>query len=137
MFTNALGCYRGNVLRAIAPVAGMPPNAYGRGTVTCDGSVAAWIAHGENDATVDYTTGGIASRDFWLGQNGCSTTTVQDSTTPACVDYQGCRTGLPVIWCVHDQGHNWPNASYGCDGGVCFDAGPAIWSFFASLGPEG
>ncbi len=137
MMTNALGCYRGDVLRAIAPVAGMPPNAYGRGTVSCNGSVGAWIAHGENDTTVDYTTGGIASRDFWLAQNGCTTTTVQDPTTPACVDYQGCRAGLPVIWCVHDQGHNWPNTRYGCDGGVCFDAGPAIWSFFASLGPEG
>jgi polyhydroxybutyrate depolymerase len=137
MATNALGCYRGDVIRAIAPVAGMPPNSYGRGTVTCTGSVAAWIAHGENDATVDYTTGGIASRDFWIGQNGCSTNTAQDSTTPACVDYQGCRTGLPVIWCVHDEGHNWPNTSFGCDGGVCFDAGPAIWSFFSSLGPEG
>jgi hypothetical protein len=38
--------------------------------------------------------------------------------------------------CVHDQGHNWPNTGYGCDGGVCFDAGPAIWSFFSKLQPE-
>jgi polyhydroxybutyrate depolymerase len=131
--SNALGCYRGNVIRAIAPVAGMPPNAYG-GTVTCSGNVAAWIAHGDNDATVDFTRGGIASRDFWIAQNGCSTTTVTDPTTPnACVDYQGCRPDLPVIWCVHNEGHNWPNTGYGCDGGVCFNAGPAIWTFFASF----
>jgi poly(3-hydroxybutyrate) depolymerase len=131
MATNALGCYRGDVIRAIAPVAGMPPRSYGGGTVTCTGNVAAWIAHGENDATVDYTTGGIATRDFWIARNGCATTSVQDSTVPACVNYQNCSPDLPVVWCVHTQGHDWPNTR--CDGGVCFDGGTAIWNFFASF----
>ncbi len=131
MFTNALGCYRGDPLRAIAPVAGGPPG-YGR-QVTCTGQVAAWIAHGQNDPTVQFSQG-VASRDFWIGRNGCSTTeTVTWDPQPACVAYQGCQADLPVIWCVHDEGHNWPNTRYGCDGGVCFDAGPAIWSFFASF----
>jgi polyhydroxybutyrate depolymerase len=129
MFTNDLGCYRGDVLRAIAPVAGMPP--FGR-NVTCAGNVAAWIIHGENDPSVDYTTGGIASRDFWIGRNGCSTDAV--ATSPAgCVEYQDCQPDLPVGWCVHTEGHNWPTANAtGCsDGGVCFDAGPSIMAFFA------
>jgi poly(3-hydroxybutyrate) depolymerase len=132
MATNALGCYRGDVIRAIAPVAGMPPRSYGSGTVTCAGNVGAWIAHGENDTTVDYTTGGIATRDFWIARNGCSTNTVPDSTVPACVVYQNCSPDLPVVWCVHTQGHNWPSGT-NCDGGVCFNAGPAIWAFFASF----
>jgi poly(3-hydroxybutyrate) depolymerase len=134
MFTNALGCFRGDVLRAIAPVAGMPPSAYGRGSVTCAGNVGAWIAHGQNDPTVNYTTGGIATRDFWIGKNGCSTTTAPVAVNPAgCVEYQGCQSDLPVVWCVHDEGHNWPTANAtGCsDGGACFDAGPGIVAFFA------
>ena len=81
-FTNALGCYRGDTLRAIAPVAGMPPNSYGRGTVTGVGHAGAWIAHGENDTTVDSTAGGIASRDFRIGQNGRSPTVTPVATTP-------------------------------------------------------
>lgn len=130
MFTNNLACHRGDILRAIAPVAGMPP--FGR-NVTCAGNVAAWVIHGENDATVDFTSGGIGTRDFWIGKNGCSTTLEPVATSPAgCVEYQGCQPDLPVAWCVHTQGHNWPTASgSGCgDGGVCFDAGAAIWTFF-------
>ena len=44
-FTNLLGCCRGDVLRAIAPVAGGPPSA-----ATCAGQVGAWVAHASNDA---------------------------------------------------------------------------------------
>jgi poly(3-hydroxybutyrate) depolymerase len=130
--TNAIGCYRGDIIRAIAPVAGMPPG-FGVGTVTCAGNVGAFIVHGNNDTTVDFTRGGIATRDFWLARNGCSTDTVPDPTTPnACVDYQGCQPDLPVIWCVHTQGHNWPNTT-NCDGGICLNTGSAIWGFFASF----
>jgi poly(3-hydroxybutyrate) depolymerase len=119
MMTNALGCYRSNVLRGIAPVAGMPP--FGR--PTCTGAVAAWISHGDNDATVDFTTGGVASRDLWIGLNGCSTTIAPEATAPSpCVAYQGCSSGHPVNWCVHQDDHNWPSF-----------AGAGIWAFFNSL----
>ena len=130
MFTNALGWSRGDTLRAIGPVAGMPPNAYGRGTATGVGHVGARIAHGENDTSVDSTTGGIASPYFRIGQNGCSPTVTPIATTPTgCVEYQDCQPDLPVAFCVHHEGHNWPNPRCGCDGGVCFDAGSAIWPF--------
>jgi hypothetical protein len=48
------------------------------------------------------------------------------------VEYQDCQPDLPVAWCVHTQGHNWPTANgTGCsDGGVCFDGGAAITAFF-------
>jgi len=127
-FTNVLGCYRGDVLRAIAPVAGGPPSA-----ATCAGHVGAWVAHASNDDLVDFTTGGIATRDFWISRNGCSTTLAPVAVDPSdCVEYQGCLPDLPVVWCVHTEGHNWPTSMANCrDGGVCFDAGPAVWAFFA------
>jgi poly(3-hydroxybutyrate) depolymerase len=119
MMTNTLGCFRGNVLRGIAPVAGMPP--FGR--ATCTGAVAAWIAHGDNDATVDFTTGGIASRDFWIKADSCSATTDPVAVDPSpCVAYQGCSDGHPVHWCVHQSNHNWPSF-----------AAAGIWSFFNAL----
>lgn len=119
MMTNALGCYRGDVLRAIAPVAGSPPNT--RGGSSCAGEVAVWLAHGENDTTVNYMTSGIPSRDFWLMRNGCMMTS--QATTPApCVAYDGCRDELPVHWCVHQNAHDWPSF-----------AGAGIWAFFSSF----
>ena len=131
-FTNALGCYRGDVLRAIAPVAGGPPNSSDSSPVTCTGKVGAWIAHASNDDTVDFTTGGIATRDFWIARNGCSTTLAPVAVSPAdCVEYQGCQPDLPVVWCVYTEGHSGPSMANCLDGGVCFDAGPAVWAFFA------
>jgi poly(3-hydroxybutyrate) depolymerase len=132
-FTNILGCYRGDVLRATAPVAGMPPSAYGRGTVTCSGKVAALIIHGSNDPTVDYTRGGIGGRDFWTAQNGCSTSDPVEIAPPGCLEYQNCQPDLPVVFCTHTEQHNWPTANAaGCsDGGVCFDAASVIWTFFS------
>lgn len=119
MMTNALGCFRGNVLRGVAPVAGMPP--FGR--TTCTGAVAAWIAHGENDGTVDFTDGGIASRDFWIEQDGCSSELEPAAVEPSpCVAYQNCSDGHPVHWCVHQNDHNWPNF-----------AAAGIWAFFNGL----
>jgi poly(3-hydroxybutyrate) depolymerase len=126
-FTNLLGCCRGDVLRAIAPVAGgLPP------LDTCAGHVGAWVAHAANDGLVDFTTGGVATRDFWASRNGCSTTLAPVVTSPSeCVEYQGCLPDLPVVWCVHTEGHAWPSMANCYDGGVCFDAGPAVWAFFA------
>lgn len=80
--------------------------------------------------TVDFTQGGIAARDFWLGRNGCSTNT-QPSSSGGCVDYTGCQPDLPVAWCVHNQGHDFPNGR--CDASACVNAGSAIWSFFKSF----
>jgi hypothetical protein len=36
-----------------------------------------------------------------------------------------------VVFCVHNEGHSWPSMANCLDGGVCFDAGPAVWAFFA------
>jgi poly(3-hydroxybutyrate) depolymerase len=114
-FTNMLGCQRGEVLRAIAPVSAGGPFG-GR----CSGDVAVWLAHAENDETVAFQNG-EQSRDRWLEANGCSDTTVASEPAP-CVEYAGCAEGTPVRWCVYGDGHAWP------------EFGPVgIWSFFGAL----
>jgi poly(3-hydroxybutyrate) depolymerase len=132
MMTNTLGCTYGDVLRAIAPASGTPP---GGGRATCTGKVGAIVAHGENDPTVPFSSG-EASRDFWIKQNGCTTETKTWAPEPACVEYQGCQPDLPVVWCVHGEGHAWPvltGRDCNPDAGVCFDFGSAVWAFFSSF----
>jgi polyhydroxybutyrate depolymerase len=113
--TNTLGCSRGDVLRAIAPVSGGGPY-----TPTCQGSVAAWLAHGSADTTVTIDVG-IASRDHWVKANGCAATTTAVAPAP-CAAYAGCKTDLPVVWCEHTGGHDWPSF-----------AAAGIWNFLASF----
>lgn len=130
MLVNDLGCYYGGMLRAIAPASGMPPSVQGR--TGCTDKVAAMVMHGQNDSTFSQ---GQATRDFWIKQNGCNSQTETWSPEPACIEYGGCQSDLPVVWCVHDGGHAWPSLSFGCDadGGICFDGGSAIWAFFSSF----
>lgn len=112
--SNRLGCQRGDVLAGIGPVAGGGPY-----DGTCDGPVPAIIVHGDPDPVVAYATG-VASRDRWLNENGCSpsTTSVGDGG----VEYTDCSSGAHVQWWVHDQGHSWPDF-----------AEQVIWAFFSEL----
>ncbi|GEM_PF-1590838 len=116
--SNALGCFRGDVLRGIAPVASGGP--FG----ACVGPMAAWITHGTKDERVNISLG-EATRDYWADANGCSTTTMTTDPEP-CIAYRDCGAGTPVIWCQHEEtalmGHGWPS----------FIAQGA-WNFFASL----
>jgi poly(3-hydroxybutyrate) depolymerase len=117
--SNTIGCARPDRVRAIAPVAGGGP--YG---VCGAGPVAAWLTHGETDETVPFAEG-EASRDHWLQTNGCAQT--HTPTDPAaCVTYDGCPDGYPVVWCPHQEpalgGHGWPSF-----------ASAAIWTFFAQF----
>ncbi len=128
--TNTLGCYRGDVLRAIAPVeGGGPPSMLER---ACTTKVAAMVVHGRNDPVVPFALG-QAARDYLLAQNGCTLQTAAWPPEPACAAYQGCQSDLPLIWCVHDEGQAWPNLTSDCTGGTCMDAGPLIWAFFSSF----
>lgn len=113
-FTNRLGCARGNVLRAIAPVSGGPPSG------TCQGEVGAFVVHGTNDPTVLFPQG-EATHAWWTRANACAATTMPVDPSP-CVAHDGCRPDQPVVWCVHQDMHNWPSF-----------AGAGIWSFFASF----
>ncbi len=114
-FSNSLGCQRGDVLRAIAPVSGGGP--FGR--PTCRGEVAVFLAHGTADPTVPFATG-QASRDYWATRNGCDTGSTTGAPPSPCVAY-AC-TGQPEWWCEHGGEHEWPAF-----------APAAIWAFFSGL----
>ena len=117
--SNSLGCVRGDVFRAVAPVAG------GSGGTGCVGQVAAWMAHNPADGTVPMALGEVA-RGRWLEANGCGEDTEPVDPEP-CVDYVGCDEGYEVVWCQHDEegpivgAHTWPSF-----------AGAAIWDFFVA-----
>jgi len=130
VLTNVLGCLHGDVIRAIAPVEGTAP-AMARDA--CTGKVGAIIVHGQNDPLFPIAQG-QATRDFFLAQNECSNQTATWAAEPgACVEYPKCQSD-PVVWCVHDEAHAWPVLSGAdCHGGICFDAGAAIWAFFSSF----
>lgn len=120
VMSNEVGCYVGDVVRAIGPIAGAGPGfgAWGGGGPQCVGQVASILVHGTADETVTLDNG-EASRDHWLEANGCSTTTQPAEPTEYCVQYDGCQSDYPVVWCVHDGGHTIPDWSP-----------QAIWDFF-------
>jgi poly(3-hydroxybutyrate) depolymerase len=112
--TNSIGCRRRSVVRAIAPQSGEGPLL-----TPCDGPIAAIIIHGKNDAYID----GDVSRDYWGEAAGCN----MGSTTPAgfnpvCSVYSGCEAGAPLVYCLHDGGHELWSA-----------APQAMFDFFESL----
>jgi poly(3-hydroxybutyrate) depolymerase len=97
-------------------------------TEGCTGKPAALVIHGIDDPHVTFASG-EAARNFYVGRNGCSTTTLPDlaamhadiranrdsmQETHGCVDYQACDSGSPVRWCEHSYGgydnstHGWP-----------------------------
>jgi poly(3-hydroxybutyrate) depolymerase len=117
IMANTLGCERAGVVRGIAPVAGLLAGF----NSACGGSVASWFAHGNPDTVVAYELG-ILARDRVLEVNGCALDSAE-ATAPLeyCVKYD-CDAGFPVVWCEHDQNHNWPSF-----------ATSSIKSFFDSL----
>ncbi len=111
-----LGCKRGAALRAVAPVA---PGGGARVLESCTGDVAEWTGVGNQDA--DHQVATLSVRDHYVTANGCMTT--KTATTPAgCSAYNGCRTGLPVVFCTYDLGHAWPTF-----------ASAGVWGFFNAL----
>ena len=116
-FVHTLGCKRGNVLRAIAPVAGSLLDHN-----DCIGQVAVMQIHGKNDSTVPL--GMIKpSRDYWVAINSCTKSETHDGVDPSCVAYDDCDPQFPVQYCEHGGGHEWPD----------YFASTAMWSFFKSL----
>lgn len=118
MMSNTVGCSMGGIFRAIAPMGGSGPGGFGASP--CMGQVAAMVIHGVMDMAMG-TSGGKASRDYWVKANHCTADTVPVDPAP-CVAYQGCDAGFPVIWCEWNGGHTlWPPASKGA------------WDFFSQF----
>lgn len=122
-FAHQIACRRGNVVRAVAPVAGALID-----DSECRGEVAVIQIQGITDTMVPPTTA-IPGRNYWITYNGCDPGSALDVSPSPCVEYSGCDTGYPVRYCEHDEedpqrhgGHAWPSF-----------AGEAIWSFFKEL----
>lgn len=115
-FTHTLGCKRGDILRAIAPVAGSLLDYE-----SCVGQVAVIQIQGSNDTTVPMSLIRPA-REYWININGCDKADTQEGADPVCEAYNKCDADFPVQYCEHDGGHEWPDF-----------ASDAIWSFFNTL----
>lgn len=115
-FAHVLGCQRGDLLRAIAPVAGYFPDY-----INCGGQVAILQIHGWNDEGIPLQTGWSALKN-WVEINNCTKEETNEVVNLFCESFGECDTGFPVHYCVHDEGHRWPGF-----------ASDTIWTFFKSL----
>ena len=116
--SHTLGCKRGNILRAIGPVAG---NLTDHEDLI--GQVAVMQIHGSNDTTMPVESI-KPTRDYWIAINGCNKGEMEEGMDPTCVAYSSCDPAFPVQYCEHTEGHDWP-----------VFASDAIWNFFKSLPP--
>jgi poly(3-hydroxybutyrate) depolymerase len=121
--SNELGCQRGDVIRAIAPVAGAMIST------ACTGSVAVMAIHGEEDPIIAFGIGENAKNN-WVLYNGFEIGQTIAGMDAHCENYAINGSEYPVQWCPHADysdaafAHDWPDF-----------AGPLIWEFFKSL-PE-
>lgn len=112
-FSNTLGCRRGDVVRAIVPVAGGDRDF----NDACVGHVAVMVISSPLDSSdptggppgISHHERGLRARDYFRQRNGCSAATAAP-TSAGCVQYQGCLTGAEVVYCEHEFGHAWPSA---------------------------
>lgn len=114
-FTNQIACDKSDWFRAFAPVAGGGPNACSNGSVQS----AIMVQHGTQDDIVELSSG-EGSRDFWVGKNGCGSTSTKSLNN--CSFYEGCADEKPVAWCTGNYDHYIPD-----------DVAGNIWSFFSSF----
>jgi len=131
-FSSILGCEHADKLRGVAPCATKPVNGYPleASQRTCTGQVTAVVIHGANDNVVG-PENGPATRDFYLDLNHCGGESVPvpgyTDSMSNCVEYQGCDSGYPVIWCLHNDpeysgtNHGWPHF-----------AADYLWELFSS-----
>jgi polyhydroxybutyrate depolymerase len=120
IFSNMLGCFRGNVVRGIAPSSGMDWSQGG-----CKGDVAVMIICGAQDTynpCNDAKNGAVSETNVWVPQNGCTMQTAPSPISTICNAYQGCKAADPVLLCTQPGGHGWPTNS-----------GDFWWQFFMSL----
>ena len=126
-FANNVACQRGELVRAVASVAG------GIGSSSCQGGAAALLIHHPEDSLVPISNG-LRVREAFVAANELPHQALPVSRPVlddlGCVRY-GPDTVNPVIWCEHDFSttrggryypHNWPEL-----------ADEAIARFFADL----
>lgn len=130
-FTSMLGCFRGDVIRAIAPGApGMNaqslPLAAAEAAGDCRGEVGAWVFWGTGDP--DHKAGAELVRDHYSAINGCAATRTALTSPAGCEAYDGCPAPRPVTWCTYDLNHQWPDGQ-----NVAYNGQKAAMDFFKSF----
>ena len=101
---NALGCARGDVLRAFSSVDG--GILFGGGAGACKRPVPAWVNHYLMDPTDPYMQDGIPTRDLVVSLNSGANPVAYDAPNP-CVEYAGKQ---PFVWCTPPGAfHQWPD----------------------------
>jgi polyhydroxybutyrate depolymerase len=116
MMSLAIGCARGDVFRAIAPMSG----ALYSGCVDGDAPVAYLGFHGDDDDVVPIANG-VTARDVFVERNGCQPVEAAVEAD-GCLRFEGCAAGAPVSWCEFDGGHTPAPGSE-----------QAIWDFFSQF----
>lgn len=116
MMSLAIGCARGDVFRAIAPMSG----ALYSGCVDGDAPVAYLGFHGDDDDLVPIANG-VTARDVFVERNGCQPEAAAVEAD-GCLRFEGCAAGAPVSWCEFDGGHTPAPGSE-----------QAIWDFFSQF----
>ncbi|MFW2403920.1 MAG: alpha/beta hydrolase family esterase [Gammaproteobacteria bacterium] len=115
-----LGCNYGDIVRGIAPHAGILKS------FQCTGSVAVLQTHSENDTLVPWGSG-ETGHQFWVAYNGYQLDVSGPGVHPNCVDHSQGGSPYPMQWCLHNEGmgigaHDWPSF-----------ASAATWEFFSNL----
>ena len=109
MMSHTISCEMPDVFRALGIMSGI--DIFNRSSCVNHG-IAAWITHGDMDTTLPFSSGETA-RDRIVTANHCGSTThpVDPAIdSGACVQYDGCDTDYPVVWCpVAGEGHAIPN----------------------------
>lgn len=105
IMSHTIACQMPDVFRAVGLMSGASFGGFGTTCVNHD--IAAWMTHGDADTTVPFASGESA-RDRIVALNHCGATTHPVDPAP-CVQYDGCDTGYPVVWCpVAGEGHAIP-----------------------------
>jgi predicted esterase len=117
---HELGCNYGDIIRGIAPHAGIMRST------KCVGAVAVFQTHGENDTLVPSGTG-EGGHQFWVLYNGFEYDISGPGAHQSCIDHSLGGSPFPVQWCLHQEGsgieaHDWPGF-----------ASESTWQFFSSL----
>ena len=94
---HAMACFHGELFRGVGAISA------GLSAADCAAPMAVFAGHGETDTTVP-PANGYAARDLWLSVNGCASTSTPTGLE-ACVQYDDCPEGYPVIWCPHPGAH--------------------------------
>jgi len=136
----ALACVAGDLVAAVAPVAGvLGPSA------NCGEPVPFLQFHGTDDAVVPYEGGTISATggpfggieaimDGWAEHNGCSgePITTEAAASVDLVEYQGCDAET-AHYVVEGGGHTWPGGPAVVRLGATTDeisASELMWEFF-------